>query len=801
MFLCTVFGVIRLVNSLTAAFCLIFFLIFPAKGSDIENIKSLVSSGNYAYAINELEKLKQENQDAFEANNYDYLLARLAEKEGDFALAIANYQSVINRNSILKEYAAWHSSQIFSRNPLLERIFLYEILLESPKSLLQTASRKRLARSFYENQEFDEAERFLLLGLSQKGESIDREDLVLFGLTLLQNQKNEKARTVFNKVLETSNLQSDDLNLVAVQKLDEIESTNEKLSSQEHFERGKIYYLNREFDKARSHFLTILKDFPESANTAECLYLIGKSYYSEENYNEAIKWFERVIADFPDSSKNALSQAASAYSRVNKPKEALARYKKFIEKYGDDENLDRIYFNIIDILRDTGQESDALLWADKTIEKFKGKPAEVAALFVKARIRMARKDWVNALKDFEEIENRLTEIASVNVSEIKFLKGYCLEQLKEYEKAIEEYVSIVDGLYYGWRATERLKQLAEMEDSKPLILKKFNHYFSQAEQKLTLSNADQVRQATQKALRLTNEPEKTKRLLEILKQSYSLLPKYRGVKFGKPLELEKMLSLASYSTHKQLASALLSLEIYDEGTAELELALRKKQSVKTSSDNLTISSLPLDATYTLAEYYTKAEICYRALAYLESLWKNVPIDYRIEAISKDYLKLLYPTPYKRLLLASKEKSKLDPRFVLAIMRQESRFQPYAKSTEAARGLMQFIPSTAKRFAIELQLKDFSTEDLYNPKIAILLGNAYLSKLFLLFPNQPQAVAAAYNGGEKNMLRWFLRAKSDDPDLYVSEILFTQSKDYVQKVMMNYRIYKMIYDENLDLVNN
>jgi len=85
--------------------------------------------------------------------------------------------------------------------------------------------------------------------------------------------------------------------------------------------------------------------------------------------------------------------------------------------------------------------------------------------------------------------------------------------------------------------------------------------------------------------------------------------------------------------------------------------------------------------------------------------------------------------------------------------------------------MQFIPSTANQIANELQLKDFSTDYLYDPKIAILIGNAYLAKLFLTFPNQPQAVAGAYNAGEKNMMRWFLRAKSDEPDRYVPEIMY------------------------------
>ena len=58
------------------------------------------------------------------------------------------------------------------------------------------------------------------------------------------------------------------------------------------------------------------------------------------------------------------------------------------------------------------------------------------------------------------------------------------------------------------------------------------------------------------------------------------------------------------------------------------------------------------------------------------------------------------------------------------------------------------------------------------------------------------MAASYNGGEQNMSRWLARSKNDSPDRYVPEIIFSQSKDYVYKVMANYRIYQMFYDEKL-----
>ena len=130
------------------------------------------------------------------------------------------------------------------------------------------------------------------------------------------------------------------------------------------------------------------------------------------------------------------------------------------------------------------------------------------------------------------------------------------------------------------------------------------------------------------------------------------------------------------------------------------------------------------------------------------------------------------------------------------MRQESRYRVGARSNAAARGLMQFISATAEKIAAETGRKTFRNEELFYPPTAILFGSQYLADLGKQFPGQPQAVAASYNAGENNMQRWLTRSGSNDPDIYVPEIAYSQSKDYVYKVMANYRMNRFLYDENL-----
>jgi soluble lytic murein transglycosylase len=115
---------------------------------------------------------------------------------------------------------------------------------------------------------------------------------------------------------------------------------------------------------------------------------------------------------------------------------------------------------------------------------------------------------------------------------------------------------------------------------------------------------------------------------------------------------------------------------------------------------------------------------------------------------------------------------------------------------AARGMMQFIPATASEIASQLGRSSSNVDELYNPDTAILFGTQYLATLFQRFPAQPQAVASSYNAGPDNTARWISRSRSTEADRYVPEIGFSQTKDYVYKVMRNFWIYEQLYDLQL-----
>ena len=800
-----------------------------------QKIKTAVENRDYPAAVGELQALEKSDKKSFELNNYGYLLARMQEKNGDLAAAAANYQSIANGSSILKEYALWHLSQIAraSGNLMLERVYLQEISVIAFDSLLKDAIQARLARSWFESKNYDAVIGQLSVAGSQLKEKSNgsgqpsinngpsRENQLLLGEAYLQSGKISQAREVYTKL--TSELanpaQPDDYALAAARVLDELDGGREnfgkiapQLAEAEHLRRASIYHFNRNFPLARMHYQAVVTRFPESSNVAFALYQIGRTHAQEGNFAQAIEWFERVQAQFPNDliARDALNQAASAYSRVSKPKEAVSRYQKFIEKYPDAENLDRAYLNIIDLLRDGGEDSDAMKWIEKTQEAFRGKLPEALALFSRARIHLVRNDWQNALLDLEKLQE-FADLGGTRVpggtskTEVTFLKGFVLENLQRFPEAIDVYLSIPDGRaeYYGWRATDRLKAMALDEKKGFFTMVKLGELLRNIE----MRNAEAQRSAAQAVLRLNENPEIRAKMFEILKKAYATLPDYQKVpnlklqELGRKEILQGRRAAISTNYHRNVADELLFLGLYDEAAPELEAAQKSEDSIANAGQNTNPKSKiqnpkSVDFEYTLAVFYKRGDMAHRAVGFIEPLWKTMPADYQIELIPREQVEMLYPAPYADALLKRAPEKKVDARFLLSIMRQESRFRADVKSYAAARGLMQFISTTSEKIAAELGSQNFKQDELYDPPTAVWFGTQYIANLFRQFPGQSQAVAASYNGGEDNVARWLARSRSDDPDRYVPEISFSQSKDYVYKVMANYRVYQTVYDEKL-----
>lgn len=159
---------------------------------------------------------------------------------------------------------------------------------------------------------------------------------------------------------------------------------------------------------------------------------------------------------------------------------------------------------------------------------------------------------------------------------------------------------------------------------------------------------------------------------------------------------------------------------------------------------------------------------------------------------RDLLALAYPSEYLDLAAPAAQENGFSPLLLLALVRQESFFDPDAVSSAQAMGLTQVIPSTAQEIARALGETAFLESDLLRPKVSLRFGAYYLGSQLALFQGDLAAALAAYNGGPGNALRW-KEAAGDDPDLLVEMIDFSETRSFVQLVLENYAIYRYIYE--------
>ncbi|HEY3579528.1 MAG TPA: lytic transglycosylase domain-containing protein, partial [Pyrinomonadaceae bacterium] len=482
---------------------------------------------------------------------------------------------------------------------------------------------------------------------------------------------------------------------------------------------------------------------------------------------------------------------ASSYARLKRTDDAITVYKVLIDKVPNNPTPERAYLNIIDLLHEAGRYPEALNWVQQTRARFKNDLGGALALFAQLRIHLAQASWAAAMSDAEEL-TKSSDLGGTRVpggttpAEVSFLRAYALEQSGRTEDAIAAYLAIPDGRneYYGARATQRLLALANGDKSRAFVQMQLNALANEAKTASAAGQWEQARIAAQSVLRLTNEPSKRAEILKQLSSIYASLSAYRLKTFN-TISLTSASDSNPPSQHDALADSLLSFGLYDEGLPEF---LAGSQ-VKTPT-------LVSEQAYSLAKLSLQAGLPNRAVRFAEQVWKGLPADYVVDLAPRDLVEMLYPAPFRESLLKHAPSRNVDPRFMLSIARQESRFQPDAKSVAAARGMMQFIPSTASEIAAELKFSKFEQDDLYNADTAILFGAQYLSNLFKQFPDQPQAVAGAYNGGADNLARWIARSRSTEADRYVPEIGFSQTKDYVYKVLTNYWAYQHLYDAQL-----
>ena len=155
--------------------------------------------------------------------------------------------------------------------------------------------------------------------------------------------------------------------------------------------------------------------------------------------------------------------------------------------------------------------------------------------------------------------------------------------------------------------------------------------------------------------------------------------------------------------------------------------------------------------------------------------------------------LRFPLHHQDTIRREAARNRIDPAWIAAEIRAESVFDPNARSSADARGLMQVLPATGAEVAARIGVPWAGGQSLYDADTNIVLVTAYLRQLMDKYGGKPYQVMAGYNAGPVPLGRWMSQRPSMDADFWIETISYKETREYVARVLS----FSSVYDWRLN----
>ncbi|NJN72139.1 MAG: transglycosylase SLT domain-containing protein [Limnothrix sp. RL_2_0] len=610
---------------------------------------------------------------------------------------------------------------------------------------------------------------------------------------------------------------------LAIKQLENLEKDYPALAPHILIKRGRAYELSNDKTQAQNIWLRVVKDYAGDAAAAEALYRL--SPYGDQYAEQAIAQYPAhprtqalIRAKLDENPEQLKLLALRLRYEADAPDIPQVR-QTLIDKFGD-QLTPEMWEAIADSFWDTWQYGDAA----KAYEKAPTTPQNLYRVARGFHIvdsnqsaRNAYKALIKTYPDAPETGLGLRRLASLvgdaeamtyldqaykkfpeEASEALFSKAKILDKLGSATSADQARKMALNGFKnnpatseYRWQQAERYAQEGRYdrawEWAQPIATNTPSHSLA----------AESVFWIGKWAARL-NRPEESKQAFTKVIQDYpeSYFAWRSAVQLG--WDVGDFRSVRNLQPAIQIPQAR---PLPPAGSETFQELFRIGQDF--DAWNVMQMELADKDELTVEESFTKGLLKIAQGKYLKginSIWelsqREEPGDRQAwQALRQrpDYWYALFPFPYAEPIQKYAAANELNPLLVVSLMRQESRFEKEIKSSAGATGLMQVMPGTGQWIAEQTDDPEY---DLNNPEDNIEFGAWYLRYTHREYDDNSMLAVASYNAGPGNVAKWVRQYSLDDPDVFVEQIPFKETKGYVESVFANYWNYQRLYNPEL-----
>jgi len=702
---------------------------------DLENYKmglEFYQQSDYQQAIFELLKVEYSTLNLPLYIKSQYLLGDCYRKIEDWNMAIEIYKNLVIDDPILTDYSLFHLAETYRlKGENRESTATYKQIIENfPQSLIISETNYQIAQNYRELN--------------------DTTSAVIYYKNILKDSKDNQLKA---KVL---------------------------------FELSEIYWQGKKY-----------------VDSLNCLYEILDKGYRLKRKSEPeellIRYFNKIQEDLKEIEVpyHIMVKCADILFKYRQYNLAEGLYVKVIETFPEASDIAEIYYKRARALYYKKEYKEAVNQCEEIIAKFPSGEITIKANYLGGNSLRVLGERYLAIDKYEKIIGQYPESYYARQSYLRLAESYF--QLKEKEKGISLWRELISKYPNSYESMTSLWNLARYYTKNKTDSKALDYYRELSERFSQSKLGDDALYWSGKILESIGSDEEAKIAYEKLVREYPLsyyteriIEQRSDISFVWPVSVSRkedftnldefLIKYDKIEGKGQLS--LLKAELFEEVSFYKESIVELKGALNYNSGNIFL-------LFKLSDIYKKNMDYNDSLNYSEIIFNYLEDNHQLEELPLELWESLYPLYYEDMIRERALEYEIDPLLVLAMIREESRFNSWDESVAGARGLMQIIFSTGEWIAQKINLEEFNDEMLFDPEINIDLGCWYIYYLEERFSNDSILVISGYNAGPGTTSKWLKQYDRSDLDNFVENVPYSETREHIKKVIKSYHMYKRL----------